>query len=58
MIKKGKDVFSRQRKQNVLKQLNGRAIDMLWDEARANHTKVCRACLFRILVSILRVGLM
>ena len=29
----------------------------LRDEARANHTKVCRVCLFRILASILRVGL-
>ena len=26
-------------------------------EARANHTKVCRVCPFRILASILRVGL-
>ena len=29
----------------------------LRDEARANHTKVYRVCLFRIVASILRVGL-
>jgi hypothetical protein len=45
MIRKGKEVLSGHRKQNVLNELRGR---MLWygmREAGADHTEICRAYL-------------
>lgn len=41
MMKKGKEVFSRQREQNVLQELKGRMTGV--GGARTNRTEVCRA---------------